>query len=31
MDNLVFIHTGHALDVLRVLLRLLRLRGDQLL
>jgi hypothetical protein len=28
MDNLVVLHTGHALDLLRVLLRLLR---DQLL
>jgi hypothetical protein len=31
MDNLVVIHTGHALNLLGVLLRLLGLRGDQLL
>jgi hypothetical protein len=31
MDNLVVIHTGHALDLLGVLLRLLGLRADQLL
>jgi hypothetical protein len=34
MDNLVVLHTGHALDLLRVLLgflRLLRLLRDQLL
>jgi hypothetical protein len=34
MDNLVVIHTGHALDLLGVLLGLLRilgLQGDQLL
>jgi hypothetical protein len=31
MDNLVVIHTGHALDLLRVLLGLLELWGDQLL
>jgi hypothetical protein len=34
MDNLVVLHTGHALDPLGVLLRLLRLLGligDQLL
>jgi hypothetical protein len=31
MDNLVVLHTGHALDLLRVLLRLLRLLGDKLL
>jgi hypothetical protein len=30
MDNLVVIHTGHALDLLG-LLRLLELWGDQLL
>jgi hypothetical protein len=31
MDNLVVLHTGHALDLLRVLLRLLWLLRDQLL
>jgi hypothetical protein len=34
MNNLVVVHTGHALDLLRVLLgfhRLLGLWGDQLL
>jgi hypothetical protein len=31
MDNLVVIHTGHALDHLGVLLRLLQLPRDQLL
>jgi hypothetical protein len=31
MDNLVVLHTRHALDLLRVLLGLLRLLGDQLL
>jgi hypothetical protein len=31
MDNLVVLHTGHALDLLGVLLRLLRLLGNQLL
>jgi hypothetical protein len=34
MDNLVVVHTGHALDLLGVLLGLLRLlglQGDQLL
>jgi hypothetical protein len=31
MDNLVVLHTGHALDLLRVILRLLRLLRDQLL
>jgi hypothetical protein len=31
MDNLVVLHTIHALDLLGVLLRLLRLLGDQLL
>jgi hypothetical protein len=34
MDNLVIVHTGHALDLLEILLGLLRLlglRGDQLL
>jgi hypothetical protein len=31
MDNLVVIHIGHALDLLRVLLGLLRLWGNQLL
>jgi hypothetical protein len=31
MDNLVVLYTGHTLDLLGVLLRLLRLLGDQLL
>jgi hypothetical protein len=31
MDNLVVLHTGHALDLLGVILRLLRLLRDQLL
>jgi hypothetical protein len=31
MDNLVVLHTGHALDLLGVLLRLLELLGNQLL
>jgi hypothetical protein len=31
MDNLVILHTRHALDLLRVLLRLLRLLRDSLL
>jgi hypothetical protein len=31
MDNLVVLHTGHALDLIRVLLRVLRLLRDQLL
>jgi hypothetical protein len=31
MDNLVIIHTRHALDLLGILLRLLGLRRDQLL
>jgi hypothetical protein len=31
MDNQVVLHTGHALDILRVLLRLLWLLRDQLL
>jgi hypothetical protein len=31
MDNLVVFHTGHALDLIRVLLGLLRLLGSQLL
>jgi hypothetical protein len=31
MDNLVVLDTGHALDLLGVLLRLLRLLRDQLL
>jgi hypothetical protein len=31
MDNLVVLHTGHALDLLRILLRLLMLLGDQLM
>jgi hypothetical protein len=31
MDNLVIVHTGHALDLLGVLLRLLGLQRDQLL
>jgi hypothetical protein len=31
MNNLVVLHIGHALDLLRVLLRLLRLLRDQLL
>jgi hypothetical protein len=31
MDNLVVLHTGHALDLLRILLRLLGLWRDQLL
>jgi hypothetical protein len=31
MDNLVIVHIGHALNLLRVLLRLLGLRGSQLL
>jgi hypothetical protein len=31
MDNLVVLHTRHALDLLRILLRLLGLLGDQLL
>jgi hypothetical protein len=31
MDNLVIFPTGHALDLLGILLELLRLLGDQLL
>jgi hypothetical protein len=31
MDNLVVLHTRHALDLLEVLLRFLRLMGNQLL
>jgi hypothetical protein len=31
MDNLVVLHTGHALDLLGILLRLLQLLRDQLL
>jgi hypothetical protein len=31
MDNLVVLYTGHTLDLLGVLLRLLRLLGGQLL
>jgi hypothetical protein len=31
MENLVLLHTGHAFDLLRVLLGLLRLLRDQLL
>jgi hypothetical protein len=31
MDNLVVFHPEHTLDLLRVLLRLLKLRRDQLL
>jgi hypothetical protein len=31
MDNLVVVHTGHALDLLGILLGLLRLWRDQLL
>jgi hypothetical protein len=31
MDNIVVLHTGHALDILRVLLGLLGLLRDQLL
>jgi hypothetical protein len=31
MDNLVIVHTGHILDLLGILLRLLGLRRDQLL
>jgi hypothetical protein len=31
MDNLVVLYTGHTLDLLGVLLRLLRFLGDQLL
>jgi hypothetical protein len=31
MDNLVVLHTRHALDLLGVLFRLLRLLRDQLL
>jgi hypothetical protein len=31
MDNLVVLHNGHTLDLLRFLLEILRLLGDQLL
>jgi hypothetical protein len=31
MDNLVVLHTGHALNLIGVLLRLIRLLRDQLL
>jgi hypothetical protein len=31
MDSLVVVHIEHALDLLRILLRLLGLRRDQLL
>jgi hypothetical protein len=29
MDNLVVVHTGHALDLLKVILGILGLWGDQ--
>jgi hypothetical protein len=31
MDNIVIVHTGHTLNLLGILLRLLGLRRDQLL